>query len=177
MFIFSANIIQNSIGNVNFSNPTWDIFIFLFFITIAFFYGVFVGRDKIIHLLLSSFFSFFIVKFDPFLKFAKNLKPEDLSPINIIIFAGCLILFYILLTKRSILSNIETYTPSFVHILIFSFLHAGLLIALALNLLDSKTISIFGSTIQNIFINPIAFFAWIFCSILALILLKGNEED
>jgi len=179
MFIFAANIIQNSskyIDNINLSNPTWDIFIFLIFITIAFFYGVFVGRDKIIHILISSFFAFTLVKINPFFQFITNLSDRDISIINIGFFVFFLIIIYILLVKKSLLSNIESYAPSIWHLFIFSFLHTGLLIAFVLNILNPEILSNFGLFIQLIFINQISFFLWAFSSVMALIFLQNIKE-
>lgn len=172
-------ILENSanyIEKINFSNPTWDIFVFLIFITIAFLYGVFIGRDKIIHILIASFFSFFVVKFNPFFGYIKNFTLKDQSIVNIILFLFLLLLFYFLLAKRSLLSNIDTYSSPVVYIFLFSFLHSGFIISLALNILDKSVLSSFGTLVYNIFISPIGFFCWIFFSILALIFLKGQEE-
>ncbi|HPO11383.1 MAG TPA: hypothetical protein PLM63_02280 [bacterium] len=175
--MFGINILQNpEIQNINFNNPTWDMFILLLFITIAFFYGIFIGRDKILHLLLSSVFAFLIVKIDPFLSYVKGLKESEISVINMFLFLFLTIFFYIMLIKRSILSNIDSCAPRFFHVFVFSFLHSGLMISLSLNLLDDKTLSNFGPLIHNIFINNIALFLWIFCSILAIIFIKGNKE-
>ena len=180
MFAISANIIQNSseyISKINFNNPTWDIFIFLIFITIAFFYGVFVGKSKIIHILISSFFSFILVKFNPFFQFIKNLSERDISIINIGLFVFFLIIIYILLIKRSLLYSIDAYNSSIIHLLLFSVLHTGLIISFVLNLLDKDMLASFGSSIQLIFINPIAFFIWIVLSIFALIFLRNMQQE
>jgi hypothetical protein len=176
MFLFSANIIGNSanyINKISFQNPTWDIFLVLFFITLAFFYWVFVGKNKIVQMLVSSFFAFSIVKFNPFFQYFKNLNARDLSIINIILFVIFIVLFFILLSKKTISTN----KASFLHVFLYSFLHIGLIIVLGLNLLEKSMLSLFGKTIQNVFINPIAFFVWIISSILALIFLKTSEED
>lgn len=175
--MLGINILQNpAIQSINLNNPTWDMFILLLFVTIAFFYGIFIGRDKILHLLLSSLFSFLIVKINPFLSYINGLKETEISIINICLFIVLVIFFYIMLIKRSILSNIDSCPSRFVHVFVFSFLHSGLMISLCLNLLDNKTLSNFGPLIDNIFINNIALFLWIFCSILALILIKGDKE-
>ena len=178
--MFAINILQNSanyIQNINLSNPTWDMFIFLLFITIAFFYGMFVGRDKILHLLLSSVFAFLIVKIDPFLSYIKNIKKGDLSIINLCLFLFLLIFLYIMFIKKYILSNIDSYPPKIFHIFVYSFLHSGLMISFSLSLLDSKTLSNFGPFVHNVFINDIALFSWVFCSILALIFVKGDKIE
>lgn len=178
--MFGINILENSsnyIEKINLSNPTWDMFIFLLFITISFFYGIFIGRDKIIHLLLSSFFSFFIVKFNPFFSYIKGISSSELSMINLGLFIFFMIFLYVIFIKKSILSNIESYPSRILHVFVYSFLHSGLLISLSLNFLDEKILLNFGKTIYNIFINDIALFSWIFASILALIFIKGEKEE
>lgn len=178
--MFGVSIIQNSanyIQSINLNNPTWDMFIFLLFITIAFFYGMFIGRDKVLHLLLSSVFSFLIVKLNPFLSYIKNIKESDISIINICLFLFFMIFLYVMFIKRSILSNIDSCPSKIIHVFIFSFLHSGLLISFCLNLLDDKTISNFGPLIHSVFINNIALFSWVFSSMLALIFIKGDKEE
>ena len=43
--MLGINILQNpAIQSINLNNPTWDMFILLLFVTIAFFYGIFISK-------------------------------------------------------------------------------------------------------------------------------------
>ncbi|MAG29017.1 hypothetical protein CL632_02635 [bacterium] len=58
--------INTAISGFNFQNPTWDLFIILFFVVSAFVYGLTLGRDRIILILIAVYMSLAIIGAAPF---------------------------------------------------------------------------------------------------------------
>ena len=59
--------IANAVTGVNWAQPSWDLFIILFFIVIVFFYGMMLGRDRIIIILVSIYMALAVVSNAPFI--------------------------------------------------------------------------------------------------------------
>ena len=55
------------LSQLNFSSPTWDLFIFLFFIVFSLLYGFSLGRDRIIAIIVSIYMALAVVSAAPFL--------------------------------------------------------------------------------------------------------------
>lgn len=167
---------SQALNKVNFSNPTWDIFLALFFITCAFLYGVFLGRDKIVNLIIVIFFSYLLtVNLDFLSNIIKNFTESQFSILKLILFILILFILFFIITKKSILSSVSNYVSSWWHVLCFSIIHTGLLISLALSLLSNDLLAVFGKTVNMIFINPQAVFIWILLSVLSLVIFIKNS--
>lgn len=179
MFTISVNLVNNAsmvLNRVNFTNPTWDVFLILFFITFAFLYGIFLGRDKIINLIIVIFFSYLLtINLDFLSSIIKNLTEAQFSIFRLISFIVFLLLFFFIVTKKSILSSVSNYASSWWHVLLYSIIHTGLLISLSLSLLSPDFLNVFGGVIKIIFINSYSVFSWILLSVLSLIFLKKSE--
>ena len=59
------------------SNPTWDLLLLLFFFAAVFIYGLVVGRNRIIVLLLASYPAVLINEYIPYSQFFARLNPEQ----------------------------------------------------------------------------------------------------
>jgi len=178
--LLATNLVTNAsqaFNKVNFSNPTWDVFLVLFFITFAFLYGIFLGRDKIVSLIIVIFFSYMLtIKLSFLSKMIKNLTESQFSILSLVMFILFLFILFFLIVKKSILSSVSNYASTWWHVLLYSIIHTGLLISLSLSLLNKELLSVFGQNIRYIFIYPQAIFVWILLSILSLVFLKKSGE-
>lgn len=173
---FAINLVDNAsqvLNKVDLSKPTWDIFLILFFITFAFFYGLFLGRDKIIHIIVSIFFSYTLVNNMNFIfKIFTNLTTTGASILKLTLFVLFIFLFFFVITKKSIFSSVSNYASSWWHVVMYSVIHTGLLISLSLSFMDEVNLSVFGGFVKNIFIIPQATFVWVLLSIFSIVFLK-----
>ncbi len=178
--LLATNLVTSAsqaLNKVNFSNPTWDIFLVLFFITFAFLYGIFLGRDKIVSLIIVIFFSYILTINLNFLsKILKNLTASQFSILSLVLFILFLFVLFFLIVKKSILSSISNHAPAWWHVLLYSIIHTGLLISLSLSLLSGELLSVFGKNIKIVFIYPQSVFVWVLLSVLSLVFLKNSEE-
>ncbi len=177
--LFAVNIIDNTsnlLNKVNLSNPTWDIFLVLFFITFAFFYGLFLGRDRIVQIIISIFFSYVLVMNMSFLfNLFTKLTPSGMSILKVTLFALLIFINYFFIAKKSLLSSISSRASSWWHVVIYSVIHTGLLISLAFCFINSENLEVFGKVSKMLFITPQAVFIWGLLSVFSLIFLKKSD--
>ena len=53
---------------LNFSSPTWDLFIILFFLVFSLLYGLSLGRDRILVIIVSIYMALAVANSAPFLR-------------------------------------------------------------------------------------------------------------
>src|SRR3989338_3566109 len=99
------NNINAWLSGINFTEPTWDLFIILFFIVAAFIYGLTLGRERIIIILVAVYMSLAAINAAPFLD---QLAPTEYGPNNIFafkisIFLGTFVVLFFLLSRNTLL--------------------------------------------------------------------------
>src|SRR3990170_2171593 len=58
---------KDLIASIDLSRPSWDLFIILFFVAAAFIYGLSLGRDRIVVILVSIYMALAVVNYAPYL--------------------------------------------------------------------------------------------------------------
>lgn len=159
----------------------WDLFIILIFLIAVLLYGFFLGRNRMIILLLSSYFSLAIMQVLPWSRLA-SLKWLNLNPsasFKILFFLGMILLFYFLI-PRSVLSSVlrikKRGEASWLQLSILSIVQIGLLVTVIISFLSNEVVANFGSLIEKIFIGSEAQFVWITLPILAMILMRRRRK-
>ena len=107
------------------SNPAWDVLLLLFFFFSVFVYGLVVGRNRIIVLLLASYPAALINEYIPYPKnFLNNLNVVQTIFLKAFVFF-VLAIFVFLIFKRSGFSRKELNKKTG-QVLFLSFLNVGL---------------------------------------------------
>lgn len=170
-------------GNVDWSNPSWDLFIILFVVVAAFLYGLSLGRERIIVILVSVYMSLAVATNAPFLRDAGfqesvNNKIQGLFVFQISMFIFVSIVLFFLLSRSALLKNIslDEDTGRWWHVFLFSFLHVGLIISIILSFLPPDAANVLSPLMRNIFTSDIGRFVWIVGPILAMIVIRGKKE-
>ncbi len=161
----------------------WDLFIALVFLIAVLIYGFFLGRNRMIILLISSYFSFLIVKSLPWQKLSSlgwlGINQDPSSSSRILIFIAIILLLYFLI-PRSVLSSPlrikKRGNASWIQLFILSVVQVGLLAMVILSFLPPEVISNLGSVIKKIFVGPEAEFVWVTIPILAVVLMRRKKE-
>ena len=161
----------------------WDLFIILIFLIAVFVYGFFLGRNRMIILLLSSYFSLTIVQAIPWERLSSlgwlGISQGPSSSLKIIIFLGIVILFYFLV-PRSVLSSTlrikKRGDASWIQILVLSIAQVGLLAMVILSFLPETNIDVLDSSVKKIFVGPEAQFVWLVLPVLAMVLIKRRKN-
>jgi len=171
------------LGTVDWSHPSWDLFIILFFVIAAFLYGLSLGRDRIIVILVSIYMSLAVATNAPFLRdigFQQNINNtlQNLFVVKISMFLFVFILLFFLLSRSALLKTIGTSDDSgrWWHVILFSFLHVGLIISIVLSFLPPDAVNNLSPLMRQIFTSDIGRFIWIVGPILAMIVIRGKSE-
>lgn len=162
------NILRDNI-NLFLSNPTWDILLLLFFFFSVFVYGLMVGRNRIIVLLLASYPAALINEYVPYPKnFLTNLNvPQTIFLKSFIFFILTIFIFWIF--KKSGFSKKELSKKTG-QVLFLSFINVGLwanvifgyVLALNAELIKLAPLN------QMLFGSNLSHFIWLILPILVL---------
>lgn len=162
---------------VNFQNPTWDTFLFGFFLIGAFLYGMSLGRDRIIVILLSIYMALAMVQALP--SFVLHITLNQNFAFQLTAFITVFIVLFFFLS-RSALTNIfgdRARRGGVMEVVVFSVLHMGLLISIALSFFPADMLAKFSPTTISIFTGEWPRFLWIAAPVVAMIVLTKREEE
>lgn len=166
--------------NINWTNPSWDLFIVLFFFIAAFLYGFSLGRDRVVAIMVSLYMALAVVNYAPFLQ---NLNTEinivtSLFAFKISAFLGVFLVIFFFLSRSAIVRSLAGggAVGKWWQVLLFSVLHAGLLVSVVLSFLPPDTLNYLSFATREIFTSEAGRFLWIILPILAMAGLKGDDK-
>jgi len=155
------------------NNPTWDILLLLFFFAAVFIYGLFVGRNKVIVLLLASYPAALLNEYFPYpAKFLSRLNiSQTLFLKSFSFFVLVLFIFWILNKSGFSRKEISKKTGQ---IIFLSFLNVGfwtnIIFGYVLKL-NANMIKLAPITLL-LFSSDLAHFVWLILPILVLFYLE-----
>ncbi|MFH1597544.1 MAG: hypothetical protein ABIB97_00540 [Patescibacteria group bacterium] len=172
---------NSNLASFDFSKPSWDLFIVLFFVIASLLYGISLGRDRIIVILVSIYMSLAIVNTAPFLpNIETRIMVNDVVVLKISTFLAVFIALFFLLSRSGLLKTIASgdQKGSWWQVIVFSILHVGLLISVTLTFLPQNVIDEKFSTItKTLFIGDWAQFVWIVAPVIAMsFLVRGASK-
>ena len=164
------------------NSPSWDLFIFLFFIIATFVYGFTLGRSRIMVLLVSTYMALAVIGAAPFLRDgATESLTIGSSPffiVQITAFIGAMLLIFFFLSNSALR---RAFAAEEVHgkawqIIVFSILHAGLLVAAVLSFIPAGRRTALLDVTQSMFANETALFLWVLAPIIFMMFVKDKDE-
>ncbi len=144
--------------------PSWDLFIFLFWLVASVFYTFASGRGRIINILFSVYIAKLLTLEAPFLTEAISSRlPENILAVQqLVVFVILFLLIFIFIAKYAFQTSADhRKIRSLFFGLLFSLLQIGLLINTVLTLLPLTVQSSFSPLIQTLFILDPASFIWL----------------
>jgi hypothetical protein len=177
----STNVLQH----IDWTRPTWDLFIILFFVVAAFLYGLSLGRDRIIVILVSIYMSLAIVEHAPFLNspgFQQTINGvvSQFFVFQISAFIFLFITFFLVISRSALLKTIASAdSPGpWWQVLLYSILHVGLIVSIVLSYIPKETLeTVLAPLTRQVFTMPWAQSAWILAPIVAMIIFKGGASE
>lgn len=166
--------------SLNWQNPTWDVFILLFFVIGALLYGLSLGRDRVIVILVGIYMALAVVTNAPALStlnVALNLNENYVLRISL--FLGIFVVVFFLLSRSALLKTIgRSGAPgSWWQTIVFSILQVGLLISVTLNFLPREMTQGLTEVTRNIFMSDQGRSAWLILPILFMIVAPTSKQD
>ena len=161
----------------------WDIFIILVSLIAIFIYSFVLGKNRMILILLSSYFSLTIMKFLPWDRLASiswlGIGQSPAPSLKILIFLA-LILFFFIFIPRSVLSSAlrirKRGDASWIQLSILGILQVGLFVSILLSFLPEEATAEFTPVIDKIFLGQGAQFIWIALPLFAITLMKKQKK-
>lgn len=172
--------IINQAPSMDLANPTWDLFIYLFFLIAVILFGFALGRQRVVSILISVYLSLTVVDALPYLD--KILGETDINfGIFAFKFSSFIIIFVILflvLSRSSILQDFGgPGRGGLIQVAIFSFLFIGLIVSIILSFLPTEALGYLSDFTKNLFISDLAKFIWIVAPIVAMGIFRGRREE
>lgn len=178
--LFDTSIAAETIANVNWLQPTWDLFVILFFVVASLIYGVSLGRDRIIVILVSIYMALAVVNYIPFIsEFTAAISVNDAFALRVSVFLGIFILLFFFLSHSALLKTLghTSAQGGIFQVMIFSFLHVGLLISVTLSFFPTDLSGVLSPFTRSIFLGDIAKALWVTLPILAMAIFGKIEKD
>lgn len=167
-------------SNINWAQPSWDLFIILFFVVAGFLYGLSLGRDRIIVILVAVYMALAVVNDAPYIgRLVEEAGLQQLFVVRISTFMTVFIILFFLLSRSALLKTIAgaDTAGAWWQVLVFSFLHVGLLTSVTLSFLPDGAANALSPFTRNIFTTEGGKFFWVVAPIVAMIVLKGGAGE
>lgn len=177
--IFDQETVMQAVNNVNWLQPTWDLFIILFFVVASLIYGISLGRDRIIVILVSIYMSLAIVNQIPFLSdFNAGISVNDTFALRVSVFLGIFILLFFFLSHSALMKAFghNGNQGKLWQVMIFSFLHVGLLISVTLSFFPTDLANVLSPMTQGLFMSDIAQAVWVTLPVIAMAVFGAGED-
>ncbi len=166
--------------SLDWTNPSWDLFIILFFIVGAFLYGLSLGRDRIIVILVSIYMALAVVNSAPFLqKIDDTGVVQGGATVQLTAFLGVFLALFFIVSRMGLMRTIGSkmsHGPWW-QVLGFSILHVGLMVSIIFSYLPQGILQKFSPTTLSLFADPTAQFVWIVVPMIAMAMVGGEKGD
>lgn len=161
--------------NLDWNNPSWDLFLLAFFAVGSLLYGMSLGKDRIIAILVSIYMALAVVHALP--AFVLNIKFNDNFTLQVTTFISVFVILFFLLSRSAILNSLDTSSQGkWWQVIIFSVLHVGLLISVTMSFMPAAFLNKFADITKLVFTNEWASFGWIIAPIIAMIVFGRRDE-
>ncbi len=165
--------IQGFINNINWSAPSWDLFIIIIFVAGIFLYALSLGKNRVLVLLVSSYISLALFSKSSLLFSQIGFNLENSFSNNMAIFIGGILLLFFILYSSVFTSVFEHNSGgAFLQTAVLSFLQIGLMISIIGSFLPPQETSALSPFIASVFINNQAQFFWLVSPLAAILLFK-----
>lgn len=161
------------VNTIDWSHPTWDLFLALIVPVAAVLYGLALGRDRVIVILVSIYMSLAVVAHLP------NRIVLSSFAFQASAFVGLFLILFFLLSRSALHKTIATSDnrgPLWQTFLL-SILQVGLLISVVLSFMPDSSIQNLQPMTRHIFVDPAAAFLWLIAPIFAMFALRGKDKD
>ena len=167
------------IPSLNLAAPTWDVFIVLLFLIGSLIYGFSLGRDRVVMLIVAIYMALAVVGNAPYLdRFRATISMGNLFAFQIASFFGIFLILFIFLSRSALASTFGRGEGGrWWHVILFSFLHVGLLISTILSFLPPDALNHLLPETRRIFTSDTGRFLWIIMPIATMLIVRADRED
>jgi len=163
-----GNVVDRA-DQINWANPSWDLFILVFFVGAVVLFMFSLSRERIFNAILSTYITLAIVRgFDSLAKIFLLVSNSWLW--QIIIFLVVFIIITALISRLSVSSG--SGLSNLWQIFYFSFCQTGLLITIIVSFFPREIVSHLFLLTRTIFLNNIAQIIWFLLPLFSLVFVR-----
>ncbi len=163
-------------SNFNPANPTWDLFIILFFVIAAFLYGITLGRARVVVQIVASYMTIAVLAAAPFLRNVQTKTPFNHTVFYLISFLVVFALLSFLLSRSAFHKHLADGKGSWADVFVLSVVQVGLITSVTLSSLSEGALSHLSYPTRMVFTGQPGAFIWVLLPIIALVFIKGKEK-
>ena len=163
-------------SNFNPANPTWDLFLILFFVIATFLYGLTLGRAKVVVQIVSSYMTVAILASAPFLAKFEAQTPLNHTLFYLVAFFDVFTLLCVMLSKSAFHTHLSEGKGSWLDVLILSVVQIGFLSSIVLSSMSGFILSHLSPITRQLFAQEPAQFIWTILPIGALVIIRGRPK-
>src|SRR3990167_2717463 len=98
---------QNLVASFDLSRPSWDVFIIGFFLIGSLLYGISLGRDRVVTILVAIYMALAVVNYAPFLgTFSGSIGIDKIFVVRISVFLTAFLGLFFLLSRSALMRTI-----------------------------------------------------------------------
>lgn len=166
-------------SQIDWSRPSWDLFIFLFFFVVAFLYGFSLGRDRILVILVSIYIALAVVPAFPYLEqLYLDLTVQGFA-FKVTSFYIIFIVLFFLLSRSALVNLLGAQNTgigdNFIEVVLFSVLHVGLLVSITLSFLPEAALAQLAPGTREVFTSEMGKFLWLVAPVVAMIAFSNHR--
>lgn len=167
------------IAKIDWAQPSWDLFIFLFFFIVAFLYGFSLGRDRILVILVSIYIALAVVPAFPYLdRLYLDVSVQGFA-FRVTSFYIVFIVLFFLLSRSALINLLGAQTTGvgdrLIEVVIFSVLHVGLLLSITLSFLPKSALLALSPGTREVFASDVGQFVWLVAPVVAMIVFSHHR--
>lgn len=171
---------QTFFQTINWSAPTWDLFIAGVFLIGALMYGFSLGRDRIIVILVSIYMALALMT-APYLDVVMEKTALALNQVFVFKLTGFVGIFlglFFFLSRSALLRTIAHRDDhgSWWQVMLFSILHMGLLISVIISFLPPEAADHLSPFTRQLFVYDGSRFAWLVAPIVAMMFIQSPKK-
>ena len=159
---------------------TWDLGLVVFLFFVAFFFGLSLGRKKLVLLLLTIYLGIALIRLVPFMEnITRAMSDGQKFAFHVGIFGGMIFLLFLFLSGSAIQSALRIPTREegpWWHVIFLSFGTVGLLFSSVLAMMPPSYYNKVSLLTQKLFLFHGAQFFWALVGIFILVLLRKGAE-
>lgn len=176
---FSQFDFNSFLKAINFAVPTWDLFIIIFFLAAVFLYGLTLGRDRVLMILISIYMALAVINTAPYIDTLRaEINVGQFFAMRVIMFLSLFVFLFFLISRSALLRSFTKDSPgSWSQVFVFSVLHVGLLTSITLSFLPKNSLAHLAPITQSVFISDPGRLAWLLLPIVAMIFMKDRHRN
>ncbi|MBI5466244.1 MAG: hypothetical protein HY974_03070 [Candidatus Kerfeldbacteria bacterium] len=168
------------LAQVNWADPSWDLFIILFAVLAAFLYGFSLGRDRIIVMMMGLYMALAVANSAPGLQsLSADVGLGELFAFRLTSFLVVFLVLFFLLSRSGLMRTLGAAdsSVSWWQVVLFSVLHVGMLVSIIMSFLPAEALAQLAPLTQQVFAGEVSRFVWLTAPALAMLIIPASSKS